>query len=213
MKIRVIGWTYYSDSDYPDMEITNGKHHAVIDEIRKHQYLFSGFSHEERFGCTPVFNDGSKGSWSQRGWGSLMAEAYEEEGMYAYSAYTYELNNEVYPKDYVDNSLIEDPNSLYEEYEIIIDNEEDFLNLSHISSYKLVKEKVNDKYRYMSIGDTIVFVYNDNKIKKVIADMETDYDFVSEEQRLELMYAHGDDIKKAEEILKTLPIIYKVMFD
>ena len=213
MKIKVIGWTYYDDTSYPDLDINNAKHTAVVEEIRKHKYLFSGYSHQERFGCVPVFNDGSMGTWSQRGWGAVMAEAYGDEGLYAYSIYAFELKDELIPKDYVDDSLIEDSKTLYEEYEINIDNEEDFLNLSHISSYKLLKDRTNDKYKYMSVGDTIVFIYNDNKVKKVIADMETDYDFESEEQRLKLLYAHGDDIKKAEEVLKTLPIIYKVMFD
>jgi hypothetical protein len=42
--------------------------------------------------------------------------------------------------------------------------------------------------------------------------METDYDFKDQEERLKLLYAHGDELKEAEEKLKLIPIIYRITF-
>ena len=210
MKIKVIGWTYYEDIDYPDGEITNAKHNVVIDEIRKHQYLFSGHSHQELHNTVPVFNDGTKGTWSQRGWGAIMAEAYNEEGLYAYSVYAFGLRNEKIPTGSVDDSLIvSDVTSLHEDFIVEVHNEDDFNIFSNSNKIKLPKI---DDYRYMSIGDTIIFNYENRQIKRVIKDMETDYDFKDKEERLKLLYAHGDEIKDAEEKLKLIPIIYRITF-
>ena len=92
MKYKVIGWTYYEDYDIPFSDDTIGfaERHAIVDEIKKHGYLFSGWDHQESWlNCVPVLNDGKKRGFSQRGWGGVMAEANDEFGDYDYSIYTF----------------------------------------------------------------------------------------------------------------------------
>ena len=92
MKYRVIGWTYYEDSEILDSGNTIGfaERNAIIDEIRKHQYFFSGWHHLESWdGVVPVLNDGRKRCFSQRGWGGVMAEAYGYMGDYDYASFAF----------------------------------------------------------------------------------------------------------------------------
>ena len=79
MKYKVIGWTYYDDNEilYSGNTIGFAERNAIIDEIRKHRYLFSGWHHQESWeGVVPVLNDGKKRCYSQRGWGGVMAKTY-----------------------------------------------------------------------------------------------------------------------------------------
>ena len=92
MKYRVIGWTYPENYDIPSSNETIGfaERNAIIDEIRKNKYLFSGWHHQESFNLTvPILNDFKKREFSQRGWGSIMAEAYGEMNDYSYANYTF----------------------------------------------------------------------------------------------------------------------------
>lgn len=92
MKYRVIGWTYPDDFDFPSSNETIGfaERNAIIDEIRKHKYLFTGWHHQEAFENTvPILNDGKKREFSQRGFGGVMAEAYGQEGDYDYARFTF----------------------------------------------------------------------------------------------------------------------------
>ena len=92
MKYKVIGWTYYENYDIP---FSNGgigfaERNAVIDEIRKHKYMFTGWHHQESWNnCVPILNDGKKRGFSQRGWGGVMAEAYGEMGDFDYASYAF----------------------------------------------------------------------------------------------------------------------------
>ena len=49
MKYKVIGWTYYDNNEVLDSGNTIGfaERNAIIDEIRKHKYLFTGWHHQE----------------------------------------------------------------------------------------------------------------------------------------------------------------------
>ena len=92
MKYRVIGWTYYEDNDVLEKKGTIGfaERNAIIDEIRKHKYLFSGWHHQESWnGVVPILNDGKKRCYSQRGWGGVMAEAYGYMEDYDYSLFSF----------------------------------------------------------------------------------------------------------------------------
>ena len=63
MKYKVIGWTYYDNSEILSSGNTIGfaERNAIIDEIRKHKYLFSGWQHQENWdGVVPILNDGKK---------------------------------------------------------------------------------------------------------------------------------------------------------
>ena len=91
MKYRVIGWTNYDDESVPDKAGCLGfaERNAIIDDIRKNGYLFSGWDHQEMWDCTPILNDGKKRCYSQRSWGGIMAEAYGDMGDYDYALYTF----------------------------------------------------------------------------------------------------------------------------
>ena len=92
MKYKVIGWTYYDNNEIIDSgnRIGFAERYAIIDEIRKHKYLFSGWDHQESFeGVVPILNDGRKRCFSQRGWGGVMAEAYGHMKDYDYASFTF----------------------------------------------------------------------------------------------------------------------------
>ena len=92
MKYKVIGWTYYEDDTVLsyDGDDSFAQRNAIIDEIRKHKYRFSGWHHQESWeNCVPILNDGRKRLFSQRGWGGIMAEAYGQLGDYDYATFTF----------------------------------------------------------------------------------------------------------------------------
>ena len=80
MKYKVIGWTYYDNEEILSQRGTIGfaERNAIIDEIRKHKYLFTGYDHQEGYNTVPILNDGRARLFSQRGFGGLMAEAYNK---------------------------------------------------------------------------------------------------------------------------------------
>ena len=93
MKYKVIGWTYYDNSDIltSNDPIGFAERSAIIDEIRKHGYLFSGWHHQESWrGVVPILNDGKKRCFSQRGWGGIMAEAYGYTEDYDYAVFSFQ---------------------------------------------------------------------------------------------------------------------------
>ena len=91
MKYRVVGWTDYDGDDVPDSgsRIGYAESQAIIDEIKKQGYLFSGWEHQEGFRTVPVLNDGKKRCFSQRGWGGIMAVAHGYTQPYDYARFTF----------------------------------------------------------------------------------------------------------------------------
>ncbi len=92
MKYKVIGWTYYENEEIPyaQTSLTYAQRHAIVDEIKKRRYLFSGWHHQESWeNAVPILNDGKMHVFSQRGWGSVMAEAYGFFGDYDYARFTF----------------------------------------------------------------------------------------------------------------------------
>lgn len=84
MKYRVVGWTHFENEEIRAVDARSfAENNAIIDEIRKRGYRFSGWDHQETENCTPVLNDGVARHYSQRGWGALMAEALGKTGDYA----------------------------------------------------------------------------------------------------------------------------------
>lgn len=92
MKLRVVDWVDYDDYDMPEGTIGWAARNAIIDDIRKHKYLFSGWAHQEGYRCTPLLNDGKIYRFSQRGWGDIMAEAHGEEGKMSYASYAFMMD-------------------------------------------------------------------------------------------------------------------------
>ena len=92
--IKVIKWTFaddpqYPESDYKDAELDRCYETAIVECLREHGYKFDGVVHQRsRFG-TPVMSDGVKYTCTLRQWGSLMAEARENEGFWAYTEWAW----------------------------------------------------------------------------------------------------------------------------
>lgn len=162
MKYKVIGWTYYEDYSVPEAPNTFASQHALIDEIRARGYLFSGFEHQEASYGVPVFNDGKRRLYSQRGFGGVMAEAHGYNGAYDYSGFAYSVEREalVAPKfgydrkefksaaelreTFVLDLTDEQKKTVAEEYEIVID---DLPELRYIDSGDFVKIPFGKKTR------------------------------------------------------------------
>lgn len=58
MTYKVIGWTWWGDTDYVVASLTDEVVDAVVKEIRKCGYCFGGDSHQYRDGCVPVLSTG-----------------------------------------------------------------------------------------------------------------------------------------------------------
>ncbi len=89
MKLKVIGWTYNDDYRYPEKDASYAVCEAIMDAIREGGYLFSGQDHQNLQEATPVLNDGHMYSFSQRGWGGVMAEAHGETDPMDYAGYAF----------------------------------------------------------------------------------------------------------------------------
>lgn len=76
----MVGWTYYDDDYFPRSEGGDEVFDAVVEAVREGGYLFGGDSHQEMSGCCPVLNDGTKACFSWRGWGAVIAKAYDRRG-------------------------------------------------------------------------------------------------------------------------------------
>lgn len=104
MKLRVVAWgrPYVN---FEEGEPTWAVRSAIIDEIRKRGYDFSGETHQDDM-CTPVLNNGKKYLFSTRGWADIMAEALGRTDSFAYLDYMerlisfepFKLRDEIRPK-------------------------------------------------------------------------------------------------------------------
>lgn len=170
MKYKVIGWTDYEDDDYPrHNNITECVERAIIEEIRAKGYCFGGDSHE-RF-C-PVLNDGTFVSYSYRGWGAVMARAWQIndgdglEYMYFYRDENIEDDARRYPPQGVDESLIiNDKDEIAETFEMHL-NDGPFFAIKE--GKKTVEVRLYDeKRKLIDVGDYIEFCRAANPEEKI----------------------------------------------
>lgn len=89
MKLKVIGWTFYDDDKYPDGEVDEASYQAILDDIKRNGYVFTGWHHQEIDKCAPVLNDGCIRRFTQRAWGRIMADALDKKEPYAYSFFAF----------------------------------------------------------------------------------------------------------------------------
>ena len=163
---NVIGWTGWDGNDYPVNKGSVAADLAVIECIRKNGYAFGGDSHQNRKGCCPVLNDGTKVRYSMRGWGSIMASALnidDPEG-YAYMEWYMDSwtrtglvgidcpsRELVYPPKGVDKSVlctkpVHEMRLADEPFDMIV------------SGKKTIEVRLNDeKRREIFAGDIIIF--------------------------------------------------------
>ena len=152
MKLRVVGWTYYDDDWLPG---TRGwaARHAIIDEIKKRGYLFSGMAHQEGDNCAPILNDGRIYCYSQRSWGSIMAEAHGCTGImdYAKFAFIVDPDKASFPQERIDENKFELELNLNERFEIEV--EKSILE-SACKEHEITLDNL-PALRYLDEGDTL----------------------------------------------------------
>lgn len=175
MKYRVIGWTYYENSEFIDSgnRIGFAERNAIIDEIRKHKYLFSGWHHQESWeGVVPILNDGRTRCFSQRGWGGVMAEAYEKMGDYDYARYTFNQSissnklkfaPETYSIDVSEIDAVEN-----EHFDVEISKE--LFEIAKTSNPFYLEDL--DELRYIDANDTITLHCGDESLTFVVKDID-----------------------------------------
>ncbi len=172
MKYEVIGWTYDSDTKYPEHRtITASVDRAIIKEIREHGYLFGGDAHEN---YCPVLNDGTLVSYSWRGWGRIMALAYEEEGEYAYMMGYMDSMIKEEARKYPSDGLVEDirivPKESLTETFVMHLTDEQFEKVK-VGTKTIEIRLFDDKRKLVDIGDYIEFRKvsdeNEHVIRKV----------------------------------------------
>ena len=80
--MKVIKWTTWDDKHGDDIESKeelDAMADAVVEELRKTNYHFDGYYHQNGDHGVPVLDNGKYFQASQRAWGEVMAMAYPEE--------------------------------------------------------------------------------------------------------------------------------------
>ena len=172
MKYKVIGWTNYDNYHIPFAKTDNGyaERNAIIDDIKKHGYLFSGWHHQESFeNCVPILNDGKKRGFSQRGWGGLMAEAYGRMGDMDYAVYTFResIKKEAlcFPKNAYNADCFVSETLENETFEVEV-SEELFEIARKENPFYL--EDI-DELRFLDINDTLILHCSDQVLRFFVA--------------------------------------------
>lgn len=178
MKLKVVGWTYYDD----DLEhgVTGwAARNAIIDDIKEHGYVFSGWAHQEGNYCAPVLNDGKIYCYSQRGWGSVMAEAHGYTGRmdYAKFAFAWDRDSEVRPHVHFDEKTFTPEYDLSETFELEVSPK------VFKSAKRGADIKLDDlpKLRFLDAGDTLVLSCNGQTARVTVVDVDREKDLTEDE--------------------------------
>ena len=174
MKYRVVGWTDYDGDDVPDSgsRIGYAERHAIIDEIKRNGYLFSGWEHHEGWRTVPVLNDGKKRCFSQRGWGGVMAEAYGCYAPYDYARFTF--------YESIDERTVKKPSTGFSPRSFTPEGElaESFTLAAEAEVFRLAKENNpfriddTDALRYLDAGDTLTLTHGEETLTFFVTDVE-----------------------------------------
>ena len=221
MKIKVVGWTCYDFYDFPEGEQSWAVRMAVVDEIKKNNYFFSGWDHQESLYGAPVFNDGKMRRFSQRGFADIMAEAHGDTGYMDYSLYMFGIKPEALrlPKNKATKQSIVVEKNLAETFTLEVD--EQFFNsvptretldvFGHVVKKKGIKLPDLPELRYIAKGDTLVLTCQDKKATFLILNVDRGRNLTFEE-RTDLMarmsYSKDADVrKKARQEFDEMPIV------
>ena len=216
MKYKVIGWTYYDNNEIITSQKNIGfaERNAIIDEIRKHKYLFSGWHHQEHWdGVVPILNDGKKRCFSQRGWGGVMAEAYGHMGDYDYSNYTFYQS--------IDSKNMKCADDIYDlsDYEAEIIETEHFEVSVNEGLFEIAKTKNPfylpdlDLLRSIDEDDTITLTCNGESLTFVVKDIDRNkkeikfpsYNLIEGKYKVIVTHKPESERRKAK-----LPTIYTI---
>ncbi len=174
MNYKVIGWTYY---DNPEILCKYGDYYSraeinvIVDDIKEHHYLFSGYHHQESYdhGVVPVLNDGRERVFSMREWGKIMATAYGKRGEYAYARYmTYhDINEKKLRFPEMMEEVSEAEGFATDDYEIDV-NEETFERAKTSNPFYI---EDLPELRYMDDNDSITLCCNGEKQKFIVREV------------------------------------------
>ena len=212
MKLKVIGWTSYS-TPLKQGKVSWAAQYAIIEEIKKHGYSFSGWAHQEGYGCAPVLNDGKVYRFSQRGWGGIMAEAHGYTGSMDYSLYAFagDRDKEIRPEGGYDESAVAPEGSLAESFSFEV-SEAEFLKL-----HKKRKIKWEDvpALKYLDAGDRLIFTCKEQLVEYIVTDVERQKDLTEEEmleweRRFYNAAGKPDEMKKAEEEFDSIKTVMMI---
>lgn len=212
MKYRVVGWTFYDDRDLEEGENSWASNAAIVDDIKKHGYIFTGWDHQENLNCTPVLNDGKMRRFSQRGFGGIMAEAHGHNGMMDYSLFAFSIDDKgsVMPRDIFNAENFVPETNLNESFTVDITEE------LYETAKNRGKIKMNDlsELRYLGAGDSLVLRCGKRTAEYLVIDLERKKD-LTDGERLKLesaMYDHADKErrKRAEEKFNNTKIALSV---
>lgn len=151
---KVIGWTKCTDKRFQSYNQSREAYEALIKDIRENGYKFGGDAHEE---YTPVFNDGTAARFSWRGWGGVMADAWQPNNPDPYKYSLYYMNENLkpsaikYPKTGVDFEKIERPTHDFPVYD------RKFTDDGYICEKTLFIELTTDELKKIKRGDFINF--------------------------------------------------------
>ena len=201
MKYKVIGWTWYDNELIETMDYSRSAEEAVIEDIRANGYLFTGMHHQDDHRCAPVLNNGKMITFTQRGFGGVMASAYGKNSRMSYAEYAFDWymgeDNKatpyVFPSEErvfegkVDESLIESDISEQFEYE---STENEYENATSKGELEFIY--TDTKYRFMDTGDTILVKCGDKSQLFEIASLAR-YKKFTEDEQIELIMGNPLD--------------------
>lgn len=187
MKYKVIGWTYYDNHAIEEGRNTWAARNAIVDEIKKHGYVFTGYDHQERDNCVPVLNDGRLRRFSQRGFGDIMAEAHGCTGSMDYSLFSFGFEDEtqlVLPENTYTAEGRAPRTNLNERFKLSVTKE------VFASAAGGAEIKLDDlpELRYLDEGDTLSLVCGEETADYTVTALDRRKDLTKKE-RLELELA------------------------
>ena len=173
MKYKVVGWTDYEGGEIKSKPVTYAKYCALVAEIKEKGYFFSGEDHQDYFNCVPVFNDGSKGIMSRRGFAGCMADAHGYTGVYDYSLFTESMfirrpKRPKYTPLTVD--LFSPRSQLIEEFNVDL-SPEDFEKVEKENLYETVSTNFFD---FLETDDVINFRCEEKTVRKTVTFLDRD---------------------------------------
>lgn len=208
MKWRVVGWASYDD-DIEQGTVTWAVQNAIVDEVKKCGYVFSGGAHQEGYNCAPVMNDGKIRRFSQRGWGGVMAEAHGYNGPMDYAKFAFDTNmnrdNEIRPQHSFDETNFKKAKNLTECFELEVSD--GVLADANNGSIRIADLP---ELRYLDAKDKLILKAGDVTEEFSVVDVEREPDLTRDEL-IELNmamrdYNNRERMKKAEEELAAAPI-------
>ncbi len=208
MKYRVVGWISYDDPRIEDAPITEAARNAIIDEIRRCNYDFTGWHHQESLYGAPVLNDGMRRCFSQRGFGAVMAEAYGDTHPCAYVSYAfdfsmgeidYNLPNDPFdPEDFIPET------QLNEEFTLCYPKE-----LPFAENTPILRLPDLETLRYIDTGDTLRIIRGETSALFTVLDVNRTSNIKEDELEDLMGIAHlsiGSEAEKVKTRLESTPI-------